>query len=249
MSRADVASRSQSPVPALELDGVSKRFPGTERSVLADASLRVNVGEWLFLVGHSGAGKSTVLKTLYGAVKPDRGHVRVLGTDLASARHFRVRQRLGLLFQSFDLLPQKSAFENVAYGAEILGLPPREAKARAGDMLDAVGLAYASARFPHQLSGGEQQRVGLARALIHRPPVVLADEPTGNLDIDAAHAIHGIFERIHRDWNPTIVIATHSLELIRWAGRRVVRVQDGALFDDEEAVGRRAGAVAAEETS
>jgi cell division transport system ATP-binding protein len=233
MSAAQVGLTSRQ-AHALELDGVSKRFPGTERPVLADATLRIATGEWVFLVGRSGAGKSTVLRMLYGAVAPDRGHARVLGTDLASTPHFRVRQRLGLVFQSFDLLPQKTAFENVAYGAEILGLSPRWAKARAAAMLEAVGLTYAAARFPRQLSGGEQQRVGLARALIHRPPVVLADEPTGNLDIDAARAIHGIFERIHDEWSPTIVIATHSLELIRWANRRVVRVQDGTLFDEAE---------------
>ncbi|MBE3590119.1 MAG: ABC transporter ATP-binding protein [Firmicutes bacterium] len=243
---ADRAHGGPAPTePALALAGVTKAYRRGAQPVLCRVDLVLRPGEWAFLTGPSGAGKSTVLKLFYGAVRPDEGTVRVLGMDVARVPPHRVRRHMGLVFQSFELLPQKTVLENVAYGAEILGFPPREAAAAARRMLAAVGLEGLAGRFPWELSGGEQQRVGIARALIHRPPIVLADEPTGNLDVDTARRVFEIFRAVHQEWQPTMLIATHSRDLLEWAEARVIRVEGGRLTEDTAASRRGAGKEAA----
>lgn len=214
------------------------RDGGAPRPALSDVDLRVASGEWVFLVGPSGAGKTTLLRLAYGALRPTRGSVRVLGEEVGRRPVHLLRRRLGLVFQSFELLPGKTALENVAYGAEVLGRPPAEARRRAEEMLAEVGLADLGNRLPHELSAGEQQRVGIARALIHRPAVILADEPTGNLDLASARVVFEVLTRIHRLWSPAVVVATHSQELLAWGGHRVVRVEAGRIASDEGARGR-----------
>ncbi|MBX6350054.1 MAG: ABC transporter ATP-binding protein [Clostridia bacterium] len=238
--RAELPGPSEA--PAVAWLGVSHVFPMSRRGrgraarpALDGVDLRVAMGEWVFLVGPSGAGKTTLLRLAYGALRPTRGEVRVLGEPVGVRPIHLLRRRLGLVFQSFELLPAKTALENVAYGAEVLGRPPGEARRLAEAMLSTLGLEDLADRFPNELSAGEQQRVGIARALIHRPAVVLADEPTGNLDLASARVVFEVLSRIHRLWSPAVVVATHSRELLAWGGHRVVRVEGGRIASDEGA--------------
>ena len=202
---------------------------------LRGLSLAVHEGDYVAIVGPSGCGKSTLLSLLGALDRPTRGAVRHRGRDVArlddrAATDFRLRS-VGFVFQRFHLLPMLTAAENVALPMAEAGVPPRERRARAAELLAYVGLGARTAHRPTQLSGGEQQRVAIARALANRPAIVLADEPTGELDARTGTEIIELFDRLNRD-GTTLVVVTHDEELAR-AARRVVHMKDGAIVRDE----------------
>ena len=195
--------------------------------------MTVEPGEWVFLTGPSGAGKTTLLKLLYKAILPDEGTIEVDGRDIRTLPAYLLRRRIGIIFQHFELLPNRTAAENVAYGAEVLGVPPGQVRQRTDEMLELVGLSEKRNRTPGELSGGEQQRVSIARALINRPKLILADEPTGDLDPDNAERILDVFQKVHRDWNATLLFVTHAAEIVDRLQKRVVRLEEGRIIRDQ----------------
>ena len=201
---------------------------------LKDVSFHVAKGEFAFLTGHSGAGKSTVMRLIYADERPSSGEVRVSGylvTDLAPRDVPHLRRRLGIVFQDFRLLEDRTAEENVAFALEVTGARRSTIPARVMRVLTQVGLAAKATAYPRELSGGEQQRVAIARALVNEPQVLLADEPTGNLD---ERATRGVFQLL-RDINASgtaVVMATHDLEMVRSAPYRVIELQEGAVVYD-----------------
>jgi cell division transport system ATP-binding protein len=186
----------------------------------------------VFLVGASGMGKTTLLKLLYREELPDSGRVLVDGDDIAGLRGSRLRRSMGIIFQTFRLLEKKTAFENIAYGAEVLATPPAEVLRRTRDILELVGLSDKANRLPGELSGGEQQRVAIGRALINEPQLILADEPTGDLDPANSDRVIEILDKVHREHNVTVLFATHAVDIVNRLQRRVVRLKDGAVVSD-----------------
>ncbi len=214
----------------LRFEGVSKRY-ANGHVALNGINLQVNAGEMVFLTGHSGAGKSTLLKLVALIERPSEGKVLVSGTDLGklAERHLPLhRRRIGVIFQDHHLLTRQTVFENVALPLLVSGVPHREIGRRVRAALDKVGLLGKERLFPLALSSGEQQRVGIARAVVHRPPLLLADEPTGNLDPDLSKDIMHLFEDFNRI-GATVVIASHDLDLIRQMTHRVISLEKGRL--------------------
>jgi len=220
----------------LSFDKVFKRYPeGGE--ALAGVSFELERGEMAFLTGHSGAGKSTLLKLIPVIERPTRGQIFVDGVNVARAPNReipRIRRRLGLIFQDFRLLHDRTVFDNVALPLIIAGFGPAETGRRVRAALGKVGLSSKEKRYPVGLSGGEQQRVGIARAIVHKPPVILADEPTGNLDPELAAEIMELFREFNQV-GVTILIASHDLSLISRMGGRLLRLQQGKLVEGVEA--------------
>ncbi len=214
----------------IQLFHVTKRYaPGAP--ALSDVTLHVEKGEFAFLTGASGAGKTTLLRLIFREEVPTSGQVLVNRENVVTMRHRRIphlRRQIGVVFQDFKLLPRKTVFENVAYATQVIGLPPREQRTRTYRMLEMLGLNHRLHNYPEQISGGEQQRVAIARALVNRPLILLADEPTGNLDPDLSREIVDIFKDINAH-GTTILIATHDREMIRKMGRRVISLAHGRL--------------------
>lgn len=212
---------------------VFKRYP--ERGeALSDISLHLGSGEMAFLTGHSGAGKSTLLRLLGLLERPTRGQVLLKGRDLASLPRQQIpfhRRQVGMIFQDYRLLTDRSVFDNVALPLVVSGTPHKEIGKRVRAALDQVGLLKRERATPAALSGGEQQRVGIARAVVARPPVLLADEPTGNLDPDLSREIFELFERFHAH-GVTLLIATHDLSLVQSMSHRIITLHDGRLVND-----------------
>ena len=220
--------------PLVEFTGVS-RYYGDVVGV-DDVFLRVQPGELVFLTGPSGAGKTTLLKLINREIKPTRGEVWVDGLsahDLKPARLAELRRRVGVVFQDFKLLPRLTALENVALALQVtdLRITLQEAKERALDALDAVGLYERASHDPHQLSGGQQQRVAIARAVVRQPPLVIADEPTGNLDQETAWQITSLLQDI-AEFGTTVMVATHNMEIVSRLRRRVVALASGRIVED-----------------
>jgi cell division transport system ATP-binding protein len=217
----------------IRLANVFKAYPKGDLA-LKDVTLQVGKGDFVFLTGHSGAGKSTILKLVYAEERPTSGEVRVSGYNVTQLRRRDVpllRRRLGIVFQDFRLLEDRTAEENVAFALEVTGAREAAIPARVMRVLSQVGLAAKAHAYPRELSGGEQQRVTIARALVNEPTVLLADEPTGNLD---ERASRGVFQLL-RDINASgtaVVMATHNLELVRQTTYRVVELQHGAIVYD-----------------
>ena len=202
-----------------------------DTSALAALSFHVAAGEMVFLTGPSGAGKTTLLRLLYGAERPERGQIVVNGRNIARLprRHLpALRRTLGLIFQDFKLLPERSVFDNVALALHVVGVSPQEIRQRVTRLLYHIGLSDRHHTVARQLSGGEQQRVAIARALINTPRLVLADEPTGNLDADMTWDIIQLFKHIHQQ-GTTVMIATHDQTLVRHADYRVLTLRAGRL--------------------
>jgi putative ABC transport system ATP-binding protein len=223
--------------PLVELDGLTKTYKeGTqERTVLRDVSLRLARGDFSVLMGRSGAGKSTLLNLISGIDRPTSGRVRIGDTDLTDKTEtertrFR-RAHVGFVFQSFNLISTLTVGENVRLPLELAGESPRADRDRATAMLDRVGLADRADQFPDRLSGGEQQRVAVARALAHEPLLVLADEPTGNLDYDTGQAVLTLLSDLVEDTGTTLLVATHDPEVLPRADR-VLHLHGGALHDE-----------------
>jgi len=177
-------------------------------------------------------GKTTLLKLLYKEELADEGRVIIGGKDVATVPGSRLRRSMGIIFQNFRLLEKKSAFENIAYGAEVLAMPPAEVRRRTIEILELVGLHEKAHRLPGELSGGEQQRVAVGRALINQPRLIVADEPTGDLDPENTDRVLQIFDRVHRERKATVVFATHAVEVVDRLGKRVVRMKDGRIESD-----------------
>ncbi|MGC8666683.1 MAG: cell division ATP-binding protein FtsE [Chthonomonadales bacterium] len=218
----------------IELHDVSVVYPG-ERTALAHVSLRIHKGEFVFIVGPTGSGKSTLLKLLYREELHIKGKVLVSGRDLTTLRPREVpflRRRLGIVFQDFGLLPNKTVFENVAYALRVIGAGRKEIRRKVPPALELVGLVHRCDAFPGQLSGGEQQRVAIARALVNDPPLLLADEPTGNLDPETSLGILRILEHVNVR-GTTVLVATHDKYIVDCARKRVVALERGHLVRDE----------------
>jgi len=225
--------------PLVTLRHVSKSFQAGSFA-LRDLSLEVEKGELVFLTGASGAGKSTLMRLLFAGERPSEGEVRVLGRDIARLSRRGIpalRRRVGVVFQDFKLLPRLSVEENVQIALDVQGVPAREARARVFGVLKQVGLQQRRYQDPRSLSGGEQQRVAIARALVNEPALLLADEPTGNLDpeltLEIMDLIAGVAAR-----GTTVIVATHDLALVRRQGRRTVSLEGGRLAEDVPAGAR-----------
>ncbi|HET9152429.1 MAG TPA: cell division ATP-binding protein FtsE [Gemmatimonadales bacterium] len=217
----------------IRLQHVIKTFPNGALA-LKDVSFHVPKGEFVFLTGHSGAGKSTLLKMLYAELRPTSGEVRVGGHllhTLKAGEIPRLRRRIGIIFQDFRLLEDRTAFENVAFALEVTGAPRDTIPARVTRVLTQVGLAGKARAYPRELSGGEQQRVAIARALVNDPAIILADEPTGNLDERATHGVFQLLQDINAG-GTVVVMATHDMMLVRHAPYRTIEMRDGAVVHD-----------------
>ncbi len=228
--------------PVIAFEGVTKTY-GESIVGLRDLSVSIARGEWVFLVGPSGSGKSTFIKLLLKEFEPSKGAVLVGGRNLGKLRRSKVpqlRRNMGCVFQDFKLLPNRNVYQNVAYALEVQGKPREDIEEKVPEMLNLVGLGEKLERFPHELSGGEQQRVSIARAFVNHPPILICDEPTGNLDPDTSVGIMQLLYRINRS-GTTVVMATHDREMVDKMRRRVIALEHGRLVRDE----RRGGYVEA----
>ena len=227
----------QTGVPVITFDHVTKVYPAQpNKPALSDISLQIFAGEFIFLVGHSGSGKSTFIRMLIREIKPTQGHIYVAGEDLGGMRNWRVpylRRNVGCVFQDFKLLPDKTVFENVAFALEVIGKSRHVIKTQVPEVLRLVGLQDKLNKMPDQLSGGEQQRVSIARAIVNRPPLLVCDEPTGNLDPQTSRGIMDLLERINRT-GTTVLVATHDREMVDNMRRRVIALDRGCLTRDQD---------------
>ncbi len=219
----------------IELRDVTKLYPASSRPALDKVTATVDDGEFVFLIGPSGSGKSTLLRLLLREDRPTGGTIRVGGLDVSKLPRRKVprlRQRIGCVFQDFRLLANRSVAGNVAFALEVLGNRPADIRREVPELLALVGLEGKAERMPHELSGGEQQRVAIARASVNRPPLLLADEPTGNLDPETSREIMQLLERINRG-GTTVVMATHDDTIVDAMRRRVIELHDGTVARDE----------------
>lgn len=217
----------------IRLDHVSKTY---EAGVVAitDISLHINPGEFVFIVGASGSGKSTLIKLLLKELTPTHGEIKVNGRDLNTIPHKQVpifRRNIGVVFQDFRLLPDRNVYENVAFAMRVVEASKREIKKKVPMMLTMVGLATKYRSLPKQLSGGEQQRVAIARALVNDPKILLADEPTGNLDNKNAWEIMNLLDDINKK-GTTVVVVTHNMEIVQAMHKRVITIKKGSIVSD-----------------
>ena len=219
----------------VQFDNVGLRY-GTDREVLSDLSFSLFPGSFYFLTGASGAGKTTLLRLLFGAERPSSGQIVVMGRNvgrLGEAAIPALRRRVGVVFQDFKLLARRTVEENVRMSLDVLGTPAREARSRVFQVLKRLGLQHRRYHHPLSLSGGEQQRVAIARALVTDPPLLLADEPTGNLDPDLTLEIMDLIASA-ADRGTTVVVATHDADLVDRYARRAIRLESGRVVEDEE---------------
>ncbi len=219
----------------IRLDDVTKTYGSGQRPALDKVSVEVERGEFVFIVGASGSGKSTLLRLVLKEEKATSGTVHVAGRDLATLSNWKVpqlRRQIGAVFQDFRLLPSKTVFQNVAFALQVIGKPRHTIAQVVPETLELVGLGGKENRLPHELSGGEQQRVAIARAFVNRPSILLADEPTGNLDPTTSIGIMRLLDRINRT-GTTIVMATHDDEIVDQMRKRVVELEDGRMIRDQ----------------
>ncbi|MCH2413546.1 MAG: cell division ATP-binding protein FtsE [Acidimicrobiales bacterium] len=218
----------------IRLEGVSKIFKG-DVTALREVSVEIQRGEFVFLVGPSGSGKSTFLRLLNREEVADTGRLMVAGKDIGEMRSWKVpylRREIGYVFQDYKLLSRKTVYENVAFGLEVIGRPRSVIRKQVPFILELVGLTPKAERFPDELSGGEQQRVSIARAFVNRPLILLADEPTGNLDPSTSVGIMRLLDRINRS-GTTVVMATHDRGIVDTMRRRVIELDRGVVVRDE----------------
>jgi cell division transport system ATP-binding protein len=223
----------------ISISNVSKTYKGAPSPALNDVSLEIQKGDFVFLVGASGSGKSTLLRLMFREETPSAGQVFVLGENLVRIPSRRVpffRRKIGVVFQDFRLLPNKTVFENVAFTLQVLGKSSAFISEAVPDVLNLVGLGEKSGRLPSELSGGEQQRVALARAIVNKPAILLADEPTGNLDPETAGGIMALLEKINQS-GTTVVMATHDVGTVDRLKRRVIELKGGIIVRDDRKSG------------
>lgn len=219
----------------LWMSNVSKVYEGGSVA-LRDVNVHIEPGEFVFVVGPSGAGKSTFIKMLFREVIPSTGSIFVNGTNILELGPKEIpymRRQLGIIFQDYRLLPDRTVYENVAFAMEVIEAPHRKIKRRVLNVLDLVGLRSRCNAYPNELSGGEQQRIAIARAIVNDPLLVIADEPTGNLDPETSWDIMEIFKEINES-GTTIVMATHDKEIVDAMARRVIAIEDGLIVRDEK---------------
>jgi len=219
----------------IRFENVTKVYPRSTRPALHDISLEVNRGEFVFVVGQSGSGKSTLLRLALREEQATKGTVLVAGHELGRLPHRKVprlRREIGTVFQDFRLLPNKNVYQNVAFALQVLGRPGHAIRQVVPETLEMVGLDGKEKRLPHELSGGEQQRVAIARAFVNKPAILLADEPTGNLDPKTSLEIVRLLDRINRT-GTTIVMATHDDDIVNQLRKRVVELDHGQIIRDE----------------
>ncbi len=229
----------------IRFDQVSKTYPGTTRPALDNVSLEVLKGEFVFLVGASGSGKSSFLRLILKEERPSKGKIHVLGNDLTALANRKVpyfRRNLGVVFQDFRLLPGKTVFDNVAFTLQVIGKSKGFIQEAVPDVLKMVGLAGKSGRLPHELSGGEQQRVAIARAIVNKPAILLADEPTGNLDPATSAGIMTLLSTINAN-GTTVLMATHDSGIVDTMKRRVIELISGQVVRDERQGGYQTQAI------
>lgn len=223
--------------PVITFEHVTKVYEAQpNNAALKDVSLHIYPGEFVFLVGHSGSGKSTFINLLIRQIKPSQGRILIADEDLTSMRNWRVpylRRNIGCVFQDFKLLPNKTVFENVAFALEVIGKSRHVIRTQVPEVLRLVGLQDKLDKRPDQLSGGEQQRVSIARAIVNRPPLLVCDEPTGNLDPQNSRGIMDLLERINRT-GTTVLVATHDREMVDNMRRRVIALDKGVLTRDQD---------------
>ena len=206
-------------------------------AAIADLTLSINKGEFVFVIGASGSGKSTLIKMLYREEKPTKGTVEIGGINVGKLRNrtvYKLRRKLGIVFQDFKLLPKLTVYENVAFALECLGMKGSEIRPKVIKALDHVGLKEKLRSFPNELSGGEQQRVCIARAIINNPKLLICDEPTGNLDPKTSKGIMDVLETINKELGTTIIMATHDKEIVNRMKKRVIVLDSGVLSADHE---------------
>ncbi len=218
----------------IRLEHVSKSYVKEGLPALNDVSLEINAGDFAFIVGDSGSGKSTLIKLLLKELEPTAGTITINGKKLNKIRRRQIpkfRRDIGVVFQDFRLLKDRNIYQNVAFAQQVIGESSRNIRKNVPKILSQVGLAAKYRAYPRQLSGGEQQRVAIARALINRPRILLADEPTGNLDVKNAWEIMELLDEINQN-GTTVVVVTHNLEIVRAMNKRVIQMQKGVVRDD-----------------
>ena len=218
----------------IRFDNVTKAYKGTTVA-LREASVDIQKGEFVFLVGPSGSGKSTFLRLITKEEEPEEGQIWVAGKDIANLSQWKVpylRRNIGCVFQDFRLLPSRTVHENVAFALEVIGRPRHVIRSQVPQILDLVGLGKKTGNLPHELSGGEQQRVAIARAFVNRPLILLADEPTGNLDPSTSAGIMRLLDRINRT-GTTVLMATHDQSIVDSMRRRVIELDRGSVVRDQ----------------
>ena len=217
-------------------EGITKGYQDSEQKVLKDVDFHIYPRELCFLTGSSGAGKTTVLKLLLKDTCPEKGCIRVNGEDITRLKRREIpayRRKLGVVFQDYRLIPDRTVYENVALAKILSGAPEREIRRQVATSLRMVGMEDKYQRYPDQLSGGEQQRVGIARAIVNNPYLILADEPTGNLDAGNAREIMLLLEHINQMLGITVLIATHDMDAIRDLGHRKLRIEKGRIVEGD----------------
>ena len=231
---AAASGRPGDPANAIECRGVTKRYD-TSKAGLSGTTFAIRRGEFVFLVGPTGSGKSTLMRLLIKELEPDQGRILVAGRDLGDLTHKQLpfyRRNLGVVFQDFKLLPDRTVYQNVAYALQVTGSSRADIREKVPDILRLTGLATKLHHYPDQLSGGEQQRVSIARAFVNAPPLLLADEPTGNLDPETSIGIMQLLYRINRT-GTTVLVATHDSAMVDRMRRRVLELADGVVVRDE----------------
>ncbi len=219
----------------IKLEGVSKSYPEQTEAALRDAYADIAKGEFVFLVGPSGSGKSTFLRLLNKEEEPDAGRIFVAGKDIGQMSSWKVpmlRRNIGSIFQDFKLLPTKTVAENVAFALEVIGRPRSVIRTQVPAICELVGLGDKMTKYPNQLSGGEQQRVSIARAFVNRPLILLADEPTGNLDPQTSIGIMRLLDRINKT-GTTVVMASHDRGIVDTMRKRVIELSEGVIVRDQ----------------
>jgi cell division transport system ATP-binding protein len=215
---------------------VSKIYVPNKPPALDDCNVEIEQGEFVFLVGHSGSGKSTFIRLLLRELLPTRGQIIVAGQDLIKMKHWKVpylRRNIGCVFQDFKLLPNKTTYENIAFALEVIGRSKHVVRTQVPEVLRLVGLEDKMESYPDELSGGEQQRVSIARAFVNRPPLLLADEPTGNLDPATSLGIMSLLNRINKT-GTTVLVATHDREMVDEMRKRVIALEGGKVVRDQD---------------
>ena len=218
----------------IELKNVSKVYRNGV-TALANVSVEIDKGEFVFVIGLTASGKSTFIKTLYREEKPSSGTVMVGGLNVGKIRNRRVyklRRKIGIVFQDFKLLPKLTVYENVAFALECVGMKEKEIRPMVMSALERVGLKHKVRAFPGELSGGEQQRVCIARAIVNKPKLLICDEPTGNLDPETSTEIMKVIENINKDLGTTIIMATHDKDIVNRMKKRVLLIEHGLLVGD-----------------